>query len=75
MKENRAQTNLRNVVQDPNERVAVLVVRCQVVFQSPGKATHARDIWDSRHLHLAVASPVRIVGKRLSRSPKASVES
>ena len=73
--ENRTQTNLGNIVQDPNERVAVLVARGHLFFQSPGKATHTRDIWDSRHLHLTVASPVGIVGKRLSCSPKASVES
>jgi hypothetical protein len=29
---NRTHSHLRNVVQDPNERVAVLVVRCQVNF-------------------------------------------
>ena len=73
--ENQNQTNLRNVVQDSNEWVAVLEARCHAVFQSPGKATHTRDIWDSRHLHLAVPSPVGIIGKRFSRSPKASVKS
>ena len=73
--ENQNQTNLRNVVQDSNEWVAVLEARCHAVFQSPEKATHTRDIWDSRHLHLAVPSPVGIIGKRFSRSPKASVES
>ena len=30
--ENRTQTNLRNVVQDPNERVAVLAARCHPLF-------------------------------------------
>ena len=71
----KVKTYLRNVVQDSNEWVPVLQARCHVIFQSLEKITHTRDIWDSRHLHLAVLSPVRIVGQWLSRGTKTSVES
>ena len=43
--ENRTQTNLRNVVQDPNERVAVLSARCHPIVLITRKGyLHSGDL-------------------------------
>jgi hypothetical protein len=60
-------TNLHNVVQNPDERVAILGPGRQVsseYINSHRMKTHIRNTWNFCHLYLTVAAVVRVVWRR-----------
>jgi hypothetical protein len=62
-------TNLHNVVQNPNERVAKLEVGRQVSsINSHRMKTHSRNTWNFCHLYLIVSAVVRVVWTRFCGS-------
>ena len=68
------QTNLNDIVQNPNERVAILKPRRHASFSviSHKKATYVRNIWNLGHLYLTVLTVVRVIRKGFCRGPEVS---
>ena len=66
------QTNLHDIVQNPNQRVAILEPRRHASFfiTSYWKTTNFRNICNLNHLYLVVLTVVRVVRKRFCRSPE-----
>ena len=56
-------TNLCNIIQNPNERVAILKPGCHASFSinSYKKITYFRSTWNSCHLNVIVSVIVRVV--------------
>src|SRR6266852_8368109 len=60
-------TNLHNVVQNPDERVAILEPGRQIsesINLHSRMKTHFRNTWNFCHLYLIIATVVRVVWKR-----------
>lgn len=58
-------TNLHNVVQKPDERVAILKPDCQLSSTNLHRIeTHFRNTWDFCHLYLIVTAVLRVVWRR-----------
>ena len=57
------QTNLRNIIQNPDERVAILEPgrHASVSINSYKKTTYFRCTWNSCHLYVIVSVIVRVV--------------
>jgi hypothetical protein len=62
-------TNLHNVVQNPDERVAILEPGRQVSsINSHRIKTHVRNTWNLCHLYLIVTAVIRVVWRRFCSS-------
>ena len=62
-------TNLHNVVQNPDKRVAILEPGGQISsINSHRMKTHFRNTWNFCHMYLVVSAVVRIVWRRFCGS-------
>ena len=57
-------TNLHNVVQNPDERIAILEPGRQVLHQLTRIKIHLGNTWNFCHLYLIVVAVVRVVLSR-----------
>ena len=69
-------TNLYNIVQNPDERVAILETghHASFLINSGRKTTYFRNIWDLCHLDLIVSAVVRVVWKGYCTSNSSVLE-